>query len=480
MKKLVLSREIHRLAQRLVGEGFRLFVVGGAVRDWLLEQDYDDLDFVVIGGTLDDVVAVFKRWYTVKVAIVADAPVFQARIGRDWVDVAVGRKEALRDGVEDTGRDSDLVFETGAHITIEDDLARRDLTINAIAYDVLTKQVVDPHNGARDLFWPDAQGNKVGRLMPPGPFFSQEASRPIRAARFAAQLGMPLTVALVEVCQSMADKTMELVPPEQWWKQMKKLLLSADPARGFRALKTFGLADKLPGWSVLEETEQDPVWHREGNVMIHSLKAGDVARKLTAGLPDEQAFPIVMAAFLHDIGKGVEGVTHRHPETGRWVSPGHDRAGLDVAKEFLRVVGFPKRLRPKVLKLIETHMRRPETHKAVRKLVRDLDAGGATLFEWAILCKADMASRDLDHEELAAAFIPIEKAFALGVEAAIEHSAPDIHREALVTGKLLIQHKLVAPGPEMGRVMAAAFEAQLDKQFDTAEAGIEWVKAHAL
>lgn len=462
------SKQVHKVAAQLVGSGMRMFVVGGAVRDALLGEKPKDLDLVVVGGSLEDVVAKFKSMgVPVREKVVSDAPVFHALLDSEWVDVAVARREELREGVEGTGQQEDFVFHTGSDVSLMDDLRRRDFTVNAMAMDVVTGDLHDPFGGQHDLF-----SDRRGRLMPvDGKLFRQSAERVLRGAQLVARKGLAMTPVMMALGREMHDAVAK-VSVEQWWRQWEKLLLSDNPSAGVRALVLMGCADLLPGWPEMMVTEQDPVWHPEGKVDEHTLMVLDAAVALTREADRDTKLKVRMAALLHDLAK--PDVTFVR-EDGRVVSPGHAARKLLAPKAmaFMARVGFPNRLRREVVNLCVEHMREAQTHKSVRKLARDL--APARLADWALLVCSDMAGRDVPAEEVEAGWARVSRTLELAEELSVVDAPP----VELVLGRHLLAEGL-KPGPEVGRLLRVAAEAQMDGLFDTVEGGLDFLRSEGL
>lgn len=482
MDKLIkVSPQLHRIASQLAGD-FDVLVVGGSVRNALmardpkqrfakaLESEKTDTDVVVVGGTLEQVQSAFKRFVPIRPKVVSNAPVFKAKIGREWMDIAVARIEKLRPEAGSMGQQNQFEFETGPHITLLMDLERRDFTVNAMAWHITKGVLIDPFNGARDL-----KIGETGMLIPPNAeFFKQSAERVIRAAQFAARFGFQLSPALIETAREMVPEVLK-VPKEQWWRHFEKLLLSNDPARGIRALVWMGLGDHIPGWKELSQTSQDSIWHPEGTVDVHTLMVANVAANLTKGADLDTRRVVGMSSLLHDIAKPE--VTEEIEIDGkmRIVSRGHDSRDLiePKAQAFMDFVGFPVALRSRVINLCVTHMRQAQTPKSVRKLARDL--APATIKQWALLVMSDMAGRSVPEEEIAEGWNSVAKTLALSKEMNVQSSAP----QPLVMGRHLIELG-VKPGPNMGAILSSAFDAQLDGQFDSTESGVEWLKSNGM
>jgi tRNA nucleotidyltransferase (CCA-adding enzyme) len=226
-------------------------------------------------------------------------------------------------------------------VTLEEDLMRRDLTINAMAMDPFTGKVFDPFGGAKDL------AAKV--LRPVGPHFGEDPLRVLRAARFAAQLGMVVSDELVLAAQPVLPELITL-PGERLWGELEKALRTPKPSLFFEALAKMGALEVvLPEVDALQGRTQPEKYHPEGDAYVHTLEVVDRAAEL--GADDETMF----AALTHDLGKAVtddDNLPHHYNHEALGVPLVHDmckrlhvpnshrRVAAVTAKEHLNVHRF--------------------------------------------------------------------------------------------------------------------------------------------
>ncbi|MCV0439830.1 MAG: HD domain-containing protein [Hydrogenophaga sp.] len=267
------------MCQRIKDAGGQPYVVGGYVRDLLLGRQPKDVDIVVVGLPINKLaVALGMSWTD---AVGKQFPVLIV----DGVEVAVARSES-KVALGHKG----FACETEG-VTLEQDLVRRDLTINAMALDPFTDKIIDPYGGAKDL--------EARVLRPVGPHFGEDPVRILRAARFSAQLDMDITDELIAVAEpALAELVDE--PGERLWGELEKALRTRQPSRFIDGLDRLGALEiVLPEIAALKGRIQPEKYHPEGDAYVHTLEVVDRAAEL--GGDDEAMF----AALTHDLGKAV-------------------------------------------------------------------------------------------------------------------------------------------------------------------------------
>jgi tRNA nucleotidyltransferase (CCA-adding enzyme) len=257
----------------------KVYLVGGAVRDRLLGLPVKDRDWTVVGGSPAELLAAGYRM------VGRDFPVFiHPQTGEEYALARTERKTA-------PGY-AGFSFHAAPDVTLEQDLARRDLTINAVAQDE-QGQIVDPHGGRRDL---DA---KVLRHVSPA--FAEDPVRILRLARFAARFG-DFTVAgqTMALCRDMvASGEVDALVPERVWQELSRGLMEAHPPRMFDVLRECGaLVRLLPEVDRLWGVPQVPEHHPEVDTGVHQMMVLQMCARLHANLP------VRFACLMHDLGKG--------------------------------------------------------------------------------------------------------------------------------------------------------------------------------
>ena len=303
-----------------------VYLVGGAVRDGLLDLEVYDRDWVVVGATAEEMLADgFQQ-------VGKDFPVFLHPKTKEEYALARTERKA---GVGYHG------FEVFADpsVTLEEDLIRRDLTINAMAQSP-SGEVLDPYGGQQDL------QNKILRHVSEA--FAEDPLRVLRVARFAAKLapfGFTLasdTQALMALMVSRGE--LSDLTPERVWQEVVKALNTDIPSLFFEVLDRVGAVDVLfPELFSLHNVTQPKKYHPEGDVWIHTMMVLDAAARLSND-------PMVrFAALLHDLGKAIT------PEELWPKHHGHDAAGVPIVAEFCERYRVPKKWQQQAQRVAEWH-----------------------------------------------------------------------------------------------------------------------------
>lgn len=451
------AREIvQEIARAAALEGGRALVVGGSVRDELLGITPKDFDIEIYGLPAEKVEEIVRRFGPVSDVGKAFA-ILKLVIGDVDIDVALPRKE-VKTGEGHKG----FLVEADPFLDPREAARRRDFTINAIAQDPLTGEMIDPFNGRKDL------EDRILRIVDAHTFV-EDPLRVLRAMQLIGRFDLTVDSASFTLMQSMVE-TLREISPERVGDEWRKLLLKSEkPSLGLDfGMRVGAFAVLHPELIELEKTPQDPEWHPEGNVWIHSMWVVDEAAKIVQreGLADEQAIVILLGALCHDIGKPTVTCTLE----GRIRSPGHEEAGEQPTKSFLKtlyvhgdaidkVVGIVKdHMKPYRLWLSEVKKGEPISDGAIRRLAARL--APATLGELVMVTEADYKGRgpfpDDPLREYHAAKWLMDRAVALGVA-----SGP---AENVVSGTELLELGY-APGPHFGQIMKLANDLRDEKDW---------------
>lgn len=428
--------------------GGRALIVGGWVRDRLLERESKDVDIEVFGVPADRLRPLLEAFGRVE-AVGESFQVF--KVG--GIDVSLPRRESK------SGRGHRAFDVTGdPSMSIEEAARRRDFTINAISWDPLTGEYLDPFDGRADL------AARRLRVVDPATF-GDDSLRVLRAVQFAARFDLTLDEPTRAICRA---TPLDDLPPERVWGEMEKLLFAPRPSIGFALALDLGVVQQLfPELHALVGCQQEPEWHPEGDVWVHTLQVIDQARQRVHDLPRPQQIVMLLGAVCHDFGK---------PATtafidGRIRSIDHEEQGVGPATAFLdrlhvySMDGYD--VRTQVLGMTAQHLKPGMWFKtrdqvgdgAFRRLAQKVD-----LELLARLAKSDCLGREPGVFNCQAMDWFLERARALGVDR--RPPAP------LLLGRHLLALGLT-PGPGVGQILKAVYEQQLDGQVTTIDDALE-------
>jgi len=435
------------IARAVQARNGRALVVGGWVRDRLLSRESKDLDMEVFGVPAGDLPELLEPFGKVE-PIGQSFPVY--KIGS--IDIGLPRRES-KSGRGHKG----FVVQGDPSMSIREAARRRDFTINAISWDPLTDTYEDPFEGRRDL------DRKVLRVVDETTF-ADDSLRVLRALQFAARFELTLDENTRKLCRAIR---LDDLPPERIWGELEKLLLRAQrPSIGFALALELGVVDQLfPELKALVGCQQEPEWHPEGDVWVHTLMVIDQARRRIDDLDHADQLIVMLGAVTHDFGK---------PATTAWIdgrirSLNHEEEGVAPATAFLDRLNIHtfdgNDVRTQVLGLVAHHLKPGMLYK-VRETLTDGAfrrlAQKANLELLARLAKSDCLGRTGDFDCTAMDWF-LERARALGVD----RSPP----RPLVLGRHLLDLGM-KPGPDMGALLKQVYEKQLDGEIRTTEEGI--------
>ncbi|MGA9531049.1 MAG: hypothetical protein WBQ73_04145 [Candidatus Babeliales bacterium] len=437
----LLSRDVSVLCiiQAIGIAGGSPYLVGGAVRDLMLNVPIHDIDIEVYGLTYDALELLLGTFGTVHLQGKAYGVLRVENIAIDW---SIPRQDQ-------EGRKPYVTLNSS--LTIHEACMRRDLTMNAMGINLLTDEFVDPLCGMQDI--------RLGILRTPqSTFFVQDPLRFYRVMQFIGRFEMYPDQALQNVCAAMDVSQVSRERSEQEYKKL--MLYSRAPSRGLRWLHTLGrLRELLPELGDTVGIIQPVQWHPEGDVFEHTMQALDASASLIYQNQEEKLI-IMYAVLCHDLGK-VE--TTRIIE-GRIRSIRHEKKGVAPTRALLRRMVCSKRIIRVVEVLVRYHMEpgyyvtSPASDGAYKLLAYKL-APHATLAMLALVARADRCGRNADdqtplplfHAKAIDAFI--DRARALGV--LYKHEAP-----VLKGGDLLDS---IEPGPMMKDRLDKAYRIQVQE-----------------
>ena len=439
----------------------QLVIVGGYVRDLMLGKHPKDADVEVYGVSPEKLLAVLQQLFTDVNQVGQSFGILKVRLdGGFELDVAVPRKEA-KVGAGHKG----FAIASDPGLSFREAARRRDFTVNAIALDPLSGVLHDPYDGVSDL------QNDLLRVVD-DTTFQEDPLRVFRGVQLAARLQAtlePKTWALMHHMVARGD--LDQLSQERVTDEWKKLLLKAkSPALGLALMRELGIVAKYyPELQALEATPQEPEWHPEGNVWIHTNLVVDQAAKLIRQshrrfTPDD-ALTVMLGALCHDFGKPL--VTK--VEDGRIRSKGHEDAGEVPARSFLDKFMFGRDMADRVVKITKDHLKTTQYWKLLdkgevneqqyvnilRRLLRRL--AGVPSEVYLAVTEADKRGRAFPDVETAA--YPEGDVFR---ELLKKHDIESQAKHTLVSGGEIIDRFGLAPGPKIGDLIQLVEDARDD------------------
>ncbi len=437
------------IVRTLRDRGHQAYLVGGCVRDLLLEREPADYD-VSTDATPDEVMRLFPRTWAVGaqfgvVLVPVDDEKQVLRSAQDDNVLAVVEVASFRsDGLYTDGRHPDQVTYTRDP---REDVQRRDFTINGLLLDPLNNEVLDYVGGRADL-----SAGVIRTIGQPERRFAEDKLRMLRAVRFAARFGYQIDPATFEAIRALRSEIHQ-VSRERVRDELVKMLTEGHARRAFELLdQTELLKEVLPEVDKMHGVEQPPQFHPEGDVWVHTLL-------LLEGLPAKASPTLAMGVLLHDVGK---------PPTFR-VAPdrirfdGHVEVGVKMTEQICHRLRFSKHDTEQIARLVANHMRfadvremKPSTLKRFFRLPR--------FDEHLELHRLDCQA---SHRDLSLYNFVREKLAELPAE--------QIRPQPLLTGTDLIAMGY-APGPHFKQILAAVEDGQLEGRLENPDQAREFVR----
>jgi tRNA nucleotidyltransferase (CCA-adding enzyme) len=433
------ERSIVSALARVVAEaGGRLFVVGGWVRDRLNGQTSKDFDLEILGLSRDRIAALLLPFGFSK-PVGRHFPVW--RQTREGLDLAYPRA-----GGEEVLAPSTPAFEAA----FREASRHRDLTINAIGWDPIARRLLDPWNGRRDL---------EARLLRAvsEETFGADPLRVLRVARLRARFEARVDPGLVELCRGLE---LQALPSERIATELRRILCeSVRPSMAFEFLVDADQLEIFGPLAALRGVAQDPRWHPEGDVFVHTCMVVDRAAGIACdeGLTGTSSEILLFAALCHDLGKPE--TTHIEAD-GRIRSLGHEAVSASLTRDWLKALRLAEDLVRAVETLVAHHLAPSQFvgqgagARAYRRLARKLGRAGMTVVDLERVARADHLGRTT--EDAIAGRYPAGESFLTNASAAdIREGVP----ADVVSADALMKHG-IEPGPILGRLLARCREIQ--------------------
>ena len=462
MQRLLIPDTLRTILADLDRSGHRALVVGGAVRDALLSIPHKDLDIEVYGIAYDRLADTLGRYGRVDLVGKSFGVVkLTLSPGGHW-DFSVPRRDSK------TGlghRDFESTFDPT--ITPKEAASRRDFTINAMAYDPVTEELLDFFGGRQDL--------NHGILRATSSAFSEDPLRVLRGMQFACRFNLRVEAETAAMCRSIADQYATIAIERVAEEFMKWAEKAPHPGLISSYLFDTGWIVHFPEIERLRGVPQDPEWHPEGDVEVHTMLVLDAAAAIAERdqLEGDDRAVLMFAALAHDFAKAdTTSLRERHGRM-RWSAWGHEEAGGPAARNFLSRIGIKVAIIDRVEKLVTDHMSHTSikdvTSRVVRRLARRLHP--ATIADLVRLIEADASGRP----PLPAGLPERAQRIREVAEAEAVHRGP---QPPLILGRHVLPYFNGEPGKQIGEVTRAAYDAQMDGAFSNETEALEWLERH--
>ncbi len=435
----------------------RAYLVGGAVRDALLGRTGGrDFDIEVFGVPYRQLVRALSRWGRPDL-VGRSFGVVKLSTGSGFqYDFTVPRQDSK---VAPGHKGFDITFDTA--LTPREAASRRDFTVNSIMYDPRENATLDFFGGIDDL--------RNGILRHTSAAFSEDPLRVLRGMQFAARFRLKADPKTIEICRGMKTSFSELAVErvrEEWFKWAQS---SAIPSIGLRFLVDTEWIDHFPEVKAMMGAPQEPEWHPEGDVFVHTCHCCDALARLPGWQAEDPQSRIVhmLAVLAHDFGKAVTTSLALKDGRERIVSPGHEEAGADLAVAFLERLRAPGAVAERVVPLVRNHLFHWQsmTDRAVRRLARRLEP--ENIEGLCLVMTADSMGRPplpaVEPEH-------VRQLLASAHELQVRQKPP----EPILLGRHLLELGM-SPGKRFGRILGKAYDAQLEGAFFDLTQGWKWL-----
>ena len=443
---LTLPEILEDILKDLQEIGATPIIVGGSVRDFFLNIPVKDYDIEIFGiDSLETIQKSLEKFASVKM-VGKSFGVLTLRVNEYDFDFALPRIEKK---IGNTHQDFEII--TNANLSFKEAAIRRDFTINAIGYDFCTKDFLDPFDGINDL------KNRVLKHIDDKTFI-EDSLRVYRAVQFSARFDFSLDEKTFELCKKIVQNNeLHFLPKERIYEEFKKLFLkSSKPSIGFELLKDLGVLKYFPELKALISCVQDPIYHPEGDVWIHTMMCLDELSRILKeeNIVDEyRKLYLFYAILCHDFGKPF----CTKEINGKITSHKHESLGIEPTISFLSKLTNEKKFIEIVSSLVKNHLIPFQLYlaesslKAIKRLSLKVN-----IEDLCLVCLADCLGRTiLDKEKC-------PKATSWVLNKAKEL---DIHNEPIkpiVQGRDLIELGF-KPSDKFKEILEFAFDLQIDE-----------------
>jgi tRNA nucleotidyltransferase (CCA-adding enzyme) len=447
---LSVSFELTSILKDINTIGGAALLVGGCIRDSLLDINSKDIDIEVYNISFDELVNILSNYGKVD-TVGKQFGVTKLTTTTDDYDFAFPRRDN-KVGVGYTG----FEVEVDSTMSYKEAASRRDFTFNSIMWNPLTGEVIDEFNGVKHL--------QEGLLVATSDKFAEDPLRVLRAMQFAGRMNLVCDTYTSKLAASLMHEYSFISIERVWIEWYKWATKSVVPSKGIQVLIDSNWLSLFPELMAMKDVPQEPKWHPEGPVLWHTMLVCDAMANICnrEGITGEDKAVLIFACLCHDMAKPtttvvVEGVIK---------SPGHEKEGELPTRSFLASIGCPNKIIDRVVPLVVRHLAHLscQSKKAVRRLAEALYPSTIVELGWVI--EADQSGRPPITPHM-----PDECKAMLDIAKNCNCSSGKVL--PLITGKHLIS-KGVKPSKQMGELLSSLFDAQLEGKFNSVDEGLTY------
>lgn len=448
---------LKQIAHDIDQAGGQAIVVGGSIRDYFLGLVCKDWDIEVYGlGCMDELKTILSNYG--KVNFVGKSfGVLKFNYDNEEYDFSFPRTEQK----VGSGHQGFEVQVDGTLSYLEAS-SRRDFTINSMGYNILQDSLLDPHNGYEDL-----QNGIIRHINAQA--FKEDPLRIYRAMQFAGRFGYQLHEDTIALCQAMVKSgELESISSERIFIEFNKLLLkSPKPSIGFEVMRQMGVLRYFPELHAIIGIPQEPKYHPEGDVWIHTMMSLDAMVGLI-DQNDEKALKYLYAILCHDLGKATSTTIE---ENGRIRAIGHEEAGVKPTQTLMYRLTNNHSFIDSLLPLVKHHLKPSQFYagKSKNSAIRRL-ATQVNIKELVLIAKADFLGRTTEEAK--------EGRYHAGEWLLEKSNSLNVSQKPLTN--LLQGRDLIAlglePSPQFKDILEKVYDLQLEEKITTKEEALEYVK----
>ena len=444
------------------------YLVGGIVRDSLFNEIHKtnfkpkDYDVEVFRLPYEKLIEILSKFGNVS-EVGKSFGVIKLNAGGEDYDFSLPRTES-----KSGHKHQDFAVTSNPNLSEKDAASRRDVTINSILFDPLTNNLIDNYNGVDDI------KNKV--LKHTSDAFSEDPLRVLRLLSLGSRFGLSLAPETAELAQSIREEYKHL-PKERIYEEFKKLVTKGiEPGKALDFLYTTGWSENFPEIHNLRGTPQEPEWHPEGDVDVHTAyvmnEAANIAERENLSPEDREV--LIYSALAHDFAKPDTTAVINKKGIDRITSHGHEEQGGPKARAFLESIGAPKNIIDKVVPLVEFHLSHihhyntPKQEAFVKSLAEKIHPANIRMLE--LLIEADHSGRPPLPKELPAEarqMSDLAKQYNV-----YEHKHPD-----LLQGRDIMPYLGNKGGPIIGEILKEHRKLILEHNpaMESRESALAWL-----